>query len=125
MSHATSARRPLAVRAGANLTAALGTIGAFLAMTLAHWPGLIKIAGLLAVAFALICRQEWREAAETRRHAHLAGLAALAGTALLALLWPLALPGEQLATIGIVAGLAIAHSVNVELVLAHVRRAGR
>ena len=122
MSHATSARQPLAVRVGAALTVALGTVAMFAAMTLMHYPGLIKLAGLLAVAFATICTQEWRQPAGVARSVHLVGPAALAATAAVALVWP-ALPGEQVATVAIVAMLAVAHSANVELVL-H-RRAGR
>lgn len=124
MSHATSARRPLTVRVGATLAVLLGSAGAWLLMTLGHWPGLAKIAGLLAVAYAAACAQEWRAPAETNRSAHLASLAGLAGTGLLALLWP-ALPGEAVTTLTVVTALALGHSVNVELVLHHRTRAGR
>ena len=137
MSHATSAARPLTVRVGTALAAVLGTVEAWLLMTAMHWPGLAKIAkrdtrlalhlakiaGLLAVAYAAACAQEWRAPAETSRGGHLASAVGLAGTVLLALVWP-ALPGEAVTTVAVVATLALGHSVNVELVLHH-RRAGR
>lgn len=123
MSHTTSATRPLAVRIGTTLTVVLSTVAMFAAMTLMHYPGLIKLAGLLAVAFAAICTQEWRDPAMTQFSVHFIGLAAVAGTAAVAAVWP-ALPGEQIATVAIVAGLAVAHSVNVALVRHHARRTG-
>lgn len=124
MSHATSARQPLTVRLGSTMTAALGLVGAFLGMSLAHWPGLVKIAGLLAVALAMAARQDWRDPQETSRRSYLVGPAALVGTVLLSVAWP-ALPGEQLLTVGIVAGLAVAYTVHVALVRRHHFRAGR
>jgi hypothetical protein len=120
--HAPSAVRPLGIRVGDWLASVLLSVGAFVLMSLAHYPGLIKLAGLIAVAFGMI-------AAECRRHGadrslHLVGPAAVAGTGAVALVWP-ALPGEQVATVAIVAGLAVAHSVNVELVLRRARRGVR
>ena len=125
MSTTTSTHTTVSVPLGERLTAGLMLLGSFLLMSAAHWPGLIKVAGVLAVAFAIVCRWEWREPAETEARNHAAGLAAVAGTVLLAISWPLALPGERLVTVAVVAGLALAHSANVELVRWHVRRGGR
>lgn len=123
MSHATSATRPLAVRIGTTLTVVLGTVAMFAAMTLMHYPGLIKLAGLLAVAFAAICTQEWRDPAATSSAVHFIGPCAVLATVAVAAVWP-ALPGEQIVTVAIVAGLSIAHSVNLALVRRHAKGGG-
>lgn len=123
-SHATT-RPGLGVRIGTNLAGALLLIGGALLMATSGWPGLIKLAGFVGLALGFIASECWRHPERMSPGTPWVGFLAIPGAALVALLWPLALPGEQIATVAIVAGAAIAYCAATLLSRAHARRSAR
>lgn len=115
MSAAAVDRAP--ARIGAGLAEGLIALGGMALMMLSTWPGLLKLAALLSLALGFIAADSWRRRGESTAGALWAGPAALAGAALTALLWPLAMPGERILTVGIVAGAAAVFTVAVLLAL--------
>lgn len=109
------------VRVGANLAGGLLVVGAFLTLTLAHWPGLVKLAGLLAVALGFIAVENWRHPERMTAWTPWAGLPAVPAVAVVAVVWP-ALPGEQVLTVAIAAAAVVAYTAASVLAW---RRRGR
>lgn len=118
MTASTTARTrptPLSIR----LTETLIVFGLMLGAMLTSWPGLLKLAALLTVAFGYGGREAWRHRAETTVGALAAGPVAIVGTVAVAAVWPTALPGEQITTVVIVIAAAAVYSAAVAYALRH------
>jgi hypothetical protein len=120
MSVHAAATRPLTVRLGTTLARGLVVVGGMALMMLTNWPGLAKIAALMTLALGYCAVEAWRHRrSSTTAGALWAAPAALAITTLMAVLWPLALPGERVLTVVVVAGAGLAYSVAVAVALRH------
>jgi hypothetical protein len=111
MTATTVPRTAWGVKLGTNLIGGLTLAGAGLMMLLANWPGLIKLAGFVAAAAAFVASENWRHPERMKAATPFVMFTTVPAAALVALMWPLAMPGERLLTVALVAGTSVTYCV--------------